>query len=143
MNIQPGRITGERKHTFAPRSEAGRGRFGVLFKLLLIFLALAAVCNAHIYLMQRTAESGRKARALAREIDEIGNDNTNLRNRREALSDWRHIQTQIARFNLRLRSALPGQVRPMPLYSPRQAALIPLTPVAVASRGPRGASVRN
>ena len=54
------------------------------------------------------------------------------------VSRLEHISRMIAKFKLDLRPAMHGQIINIGVYTPEQAATIPLTPLKVASNGSYG-----
>ena len=131
MNIQSGRRSVRKP---VPGREKGRltGSLFFTFKLILFGFALAGIFNCHIYLRQQITVTKRAIRKTDADIRQIGRELENLRIRRSELTQWPYIQARIAYYGLKLQPAEAGQMRRMRLYSPAQAASIPLVPVQIA-----------
>ncbi len=124
MNIQPGRIQKTRSARPAKKSNLGATIFTVAkFSFLLIVVAM--LVNTYIYLNQKITETERSIRKTQRELVSVEREIAQLRIRREELSAWPHIRTMIARFDLKLRAPLPGQVGRMELLGREEAARVP------------------
>lgn len=138
MNIQSGRSSARKP---MPVREQGQmaGRLLFTFKLILFGFALAGILNCHIYLRQQITVTKRSIRKTDNDIKRIERELENIRIRRSELTQWPYIQGRIAHFGLKLQPAESGQMRRMRLYSPAQAATIPLAPVRIASRNVRTA----
>ena len=98
-----------------------------------LFAAVAGLLNTYIFLNQKITETERAIRRTQRELHQTEREIAQLRIRREQLSAWPHIRAMIARFDLRLHEAAPGQVSKIAILSPVQAARMPLESVASAA----------
>lgn len=129
MNIQPGGSVTRRP---LPKQECRQwiGKMWVSVQIFAYVFALAAILNGHIWLRQQTTVTERRIRQVNREIGSVRRELENLRIRHARLSSWSHIRERIAHFGLPLRSAEPGQVRPIAFLTPAQAARVTLTPMA-------------
>jgi len=132
MNIQSGRRSARKS---MPVREQGQlaGRLFFTFKLILFGFVLAGIFNCHIYLRQQITVTRRSIRKTDADIRQIERELENLRIRRSELTKWPYIQARIAHYGLKLQPAEAGQMRRMRLYSPAQAAGIPLAPVRIAA----------
>ena len=137
MNLQPKRMSG----AVSPRSkrrdsEKIHGVSGVVFKFVLIFLMFMGVLVWHLYLRQQCVKSAERADDIKKQIVNVQVENRNLRNHLAKLTGWGHISSKIREFKLPLAPAEPGQIIRIGVYTPEQAAAIPLTPLKVASVSP-------
>jgi len=113
MNIQPGRMTQNRRTSSARRDpDFGRQLVRVM-KVLLFLVLVSGVLVFHIYMNQRIAETENRIRGVKQNISRVRIEITNLRNRREEYCSPEVIRRQMARFGLNLVPAEPGQVRRM------------------------------
>lgn len=106
---------------------------GVVVKFILIVLAFMGAFVGHLYLRQQSVKSAERTDDIKKQIMEVNAENRNLRIRVAELTSWPHISRKIAQFKLALRPAMSGQIINIGVYSPEQAAKIPLTPLKYAS----------
>ena len=128
MNIQPGKNKCVRKSRPVQQGSPG-GKLAAVFRFAFVVAAVAGLLNTYIFLNQKITETERAIRRTHQTEREIAQ----LRIRREQLSAWPHIRAMIARFDLRLHEAAPGQVSKIAILSPVQAARMPLESVASAA----------
>lgn len=107
---------------------------GFIIKFLLLFLIFMGVLVCQLFLSQKTVKSIDRTNILRQETENVKAEIINLRNQVAKLESWPHIQARIRKFNLPLVQAVPGQIINIGVYTPQQAAKIPLTPLTVASR---------
>lgn len=135
MNLQPVRIGGTRITGTGRRNSSGNlsgyGAFAV--KFILMIIAFMAVLVGHLYLRQQSVKSAERTDDIKQQIMEVKAENRNLRNHVAKLTEWGHISRMIAKFKLELGPAVSGQIITIGVYTPEQAATIPLTPLKVAS----------
>ena len=140
MNLQPVKIggtgiMGERRK----RNSAGAVNYGgFVVKFILVIIAFMAVLIGHLYLRQQSVKSAERTDDIKQQIMEVKAENRNLRNHVAGLTRLEHISRMIAKFKLDLRPAMHGQIINIGVYTPEQAATIPLTPLKVASNGSYG-----
>ncbi len=143
MNIQPGKTKCVRKARPVHQGSPG-GKLAALFRFAFVVAAVAGLLNTYIFLNQKITETERAIRRTQRELHQTEREIAQLRIRKEQLSAWPHIRAMIARFDLRLREAAPGQVSRIAILSPGQAARMPLESVASAAPAvQRANTVRN
>jgi|GEM_PF-1707249 len=106
-----------------------------MFKFVCVILAFTSVFVIHLYLRQQCVKSAERTDNIKRQLMDVKVENMNLRNKVASLTGWPHISRKIREFNLALRPAESGQIVRIVVYSPKQAAAIPLTPIKVASAG--------
>ncbi len=139
MNLHPGKME---LPAAAPRRVESRGARSsycgpFLFKIMLIFLGFMTVLVIHLYLRQQSVKSAERTEDLDKQIKKVEAETRNLRNHVATLTGWPHISRKIVEFKLALGPAAPGQILRTPVYSPKQAAAIPLTPLSVAAASRR------
>lgn len=132
MNIQPGKTKCVRKARPVHQGSPG-GKLAAVFRFAFVVAAVAGLLNTYIFLNQKITETERAIRRTQRELHQTEREIAQLRIRKEQLSAWPHIRAMIARFDLRLREAVPGQVSKIAILSPGQAARMPLESVASAA----------
>ena len=135
MNIQPGKTKCVRKARPARQGSLGE-KLSAVFRFAFVVGAVAGLLNIYIFLNQKITETERSIRRTQRELHQTEREIAQLRIRREQLSAWPHIRAMIARFDLRLHEAAPGQVSKIAILSPVQAARMPLESVATAVPAP-------
>ena len=121
MNIQPGRMTQNRRTSSARRDPDFGRQFARVMKVLLCLVLISGVLVIHIYLNQRIAETENHIRNVKQNISRVRIEITNLRNRREEYCSPEVIRRQMARFGLNLVPAEPGQIRRMAVIPSWQA----------------------
>lgn len=136
MNIQPGKTKCVRKARPVRQGSPG-GKLAAVFRFAFVVAAVAGLLNTYIFLNQKITETERAIRQTRRELHRTEREIAQLRIRKEQLSAWPHIRAMIARFDLRLREAVPGQVSKIAILSPGQAARMPLESVASAAPAAR------
>ena len=136
MNIQPGKNKCVRKSRPVQQGSPG-GKLAAVFRFAFVVAAVAGLLNTYIFLNQKITETERAIRRTQRELHQTEREIAQLRIRREQLSAWPHIRAMIARFDLRLHEAAPGQVSKIAILSPVQAARMPLESVASAAPAAR------
>lgn len=135
MNLQPARVNGinitrERRM----RNSGTHSNYGVfVIKFILVIIAFMGVLVGHLYLRQQSVKSAERTDDIKKQILEVKAENCNLRNHVESLTQLSHISRKIEQFKLALRPAAFGQIITIGVYTPEQAARIPLTPLKVAS----------
>ena len=134
MNLQPKRMNG----SVCPRSKRRDSEKihcygGFVFKFVLLFLGFMGVLVFHLYLRQQCVKTAERTDDIKKQIMDVKAENRNLRNRIEELTTLGHVTRMIAKFNLDLNPAMYGQIINIGVYTPEQAANIPLTPLKVAS----------
>ena len=135
MNLQPVKIggnsiMGERRK----RNNSNSGSYsGFVVKFILVIIAFMAVLVGHLYLRQQSVKSAERTDDIKKQIMDVKAENRNLRNQVAGLTSWEHISRMIVRFKLDLKPAMHGQIINIGVYTPEQAATIPLTPLKVAS----------
>lgn len=139
MNLHPGKME---LPAAAPRRAEKRsarssccGAF--LFKIMLLFLGYMGVLVFHLYLRQQSVKAAERTEDLKEQIKKVESETRNLRNHVATLTGWPHISRKIVEFKLALGPAAPGQILRTTVYTPKQAAAIPLTPLNVAAAAPR------
>lgn len=138
MNLQPGKINGTIRGS--TKRQSGEGLFcysGFVVKFVCLVLAFMSVLVAHLYLRQQCVKSAERTDDIKKQIMDVKAENRNLRNHVAKLTGWPHISRKIREFKLALGPAESGQIMRIGVYSPEQAAKIPLTPIKVASAGTR------
>ena len=134
MNLQPKRMNG----SVCPRSKRRDSEKihcygGFVFKFVLLFLGFMGVLVFHLYLRQQCVKTAERTDDIKKAIVNVQVENRNLRNHLAKLTGWEHISSKIREFKLPLAPAEPGQIIRIGVYTPEQAATIPLTPLKVAS----------
>lgn len=104
------------------KNQEGRIKFAgfaakVSFLILLIFFAIAA----QMHLRAEIERLNKRATGMQAKISQLNVQCTNLRNRKEMLTGWQHIQSRIRHFHLKLRQADHRQVSHISLDLPRSA----------------------
>lgn len=135
MNLYPTRSNGigtgsERRRR---NSDKARNYGGFVVKFILVIIAFMGVLVGHLYLRQQSVKSAERTDDIKKQIMEVKAENCHLRNKIEELKNWSHISRKIAQFKLPLVQAAFGQIISIGVYTPEQAAKIPLTPLKVAS----------
>ncbi len=123
MNIQSGKVRGAR-----PRGKNNGsigGKLATAFRVTLLLAVIGALVNSYIYLNQKIAETGRTIRLTEKKIHETEREIANLRVRREQLSAWPHISSQMTRFKLTLAAPDPRQVKKLAILAPGPAPALP------------------
>jgi hypothetical protein len=110
-----------------------RNYSGFVVKFILIVLAFMGAFVGHLYLRQQSVRSAERTDDIKKQIMQVRAENRNLKIKVAELTGWRHISRMIVRFKLDLAPAQPGQIINIGVYTPEQAANIPLTPLKVAS----------
>ena len=134
MNLYPGKMSApvhrghDRKQTASFRCYSG-----FVVKSTMLFLAFMMVLVAHLYLRQQSVKSAERTDDIKKQINEVRAETRNLRIHVAKLTDWKHISSKIREFKLDLVQAASGQIVRIAVYTPQQAASIPLTPLTVAS----------
>ena len=113
MNIRAANIIA--KPQVAPRRRSFARVIGTALKIILLLLTAGGVTNGYIYLNQQSLNIDRSIRKVKRDLHNTNREISHLRIRREELSAWPHISSQIARYGLNLRHPEPGQVRTLAL----------------------------
>ena len=85
--------------------------------ILLIFIAIAV----QMHLRVEIERMNKRATEIRTEISLLNVQCTNLRNRKEKLTSWQHIQTRIQHYRLGLREAEHNQIAYITLEPPRAA----------------------
>ncbi len=133
MNLYPARSNG----TGSERRRRNNGNTmnygGFVVKFILVIIAFMGVLVGHLYLRQQSVKSADRTDDIKKQIQEVKAENCHLRNTIEELKNWSHISKKIAQFKLPLVQAAFGQIISIGVYTPEQAANIPLTPLKVAS----------
>ena len=114
---------------------------GFIVKFILVIIAFMGVLVGHLYLRQQSVKSAERTDDIKKQLMDVKAENCHLRNSIEELKNWTHISRKIAQFKLPLVQAAFGQIITIGVYTPEQAARIPLTPLKVASTAavqPRG-----
>lgn len=123
MNIQSGRNP-VRRQVSAQTVQGGNPLSGKLKPILFIIfmiIAVAGVCEMHVYLKSGISSFGRDIERAKKEITHIKHESTNLRNKIEERSQLSYIKRQIARYNLGLKAPSPGQMHDAIMLSPETA----------------------
>ncbi len=123
MNIQSGKVRGAK-----PRGPGGNsigGKLATAFRVTLLLVVAGALANGYIYLNQKIAETGRAIRLAEKKIHETEREIANLRVRREQLSAWPHISSQMERFKLKLAAPDPRKVKKLAILAPGPAPVLP------------------
>ncbi|MGE4565684.1 MAG: hypothetical protein AB7F32_12485 [Victivallaceae bacterium] len=139
MNIQSGKVRGAR-----PRGKGNGsigGKLATAFRVTLLLVVVGALVNSYIYLNQKIAETGRTIRLTEKKIHETEREIANLRVRREQLSAWPHISSQMARFKLTLAAPDPRQVRKLAILAPGPAPVLPQVAQNNAPVSPAAAAI--
>ena len=123
-------VVGERRRQ---NSNNVRNYSGFVIKFILIIFAFMGAFVGHLYLRQQSVKSAERTDDIKRQLMEVRAENRNLKIKVAELTGWRHISRKIAQFKLDLAPAQPGQIINIGVYTPEQAANIPLTPLKVAS----------
>ena len=140
MNLQPGKINGTiRNAGKRQRNENLSCYSGFVVKFVCLIFAFMTVLVAHLYLRQQCVKSAERTDDIKKQIMDVKAENRNLRNDVAKLTGWPHVSKMIRHFKLNLGPAESGQIIRIGVYSPEQAAKIPLTPIKVASAGTRSA----
>ena len=140
MNLQPGKINGTiRGPVKRQRSESFACYSGFVVKFVCLVFAFMSVLVAHLYLRQQCVKSAERTDDIKKQIMDVKAENRNLRNDVAKLTGWPHVSKKIRQFKLALGPAEFGQRIKIVVYSPEQAAKIPLTPIKVASAVTRSA----
>ena len=136
MNLQPGKINGTLRHSSKKQNGEKFSCYSVfIVKFVCLILAFTSVFVAHLYLRQQCVKSAERTDDIKKQIMDVKIENLNLRNKVATLTSWPHISQKIRQFKLALRPAESGQIIRIAVYSPTQAAAIPMTPLRVASAG--------
>lgn len=117
MNIQSGRMRTADNRSTGNGPSVGR-RAAVIVKLFLVLVMAGGLANAYIYLTQKITETDRAIRQVKHEIHLVDRELATLRIRREKFTAWPYIRSAIAKYNLDLHLANPGQVRALVLIPP-------------------------
>ena len=140
MNLHPGKM--ELPAAAVRRVENRSARSSCcgpfLVKIMLLFLLFMGVLVIHLYLRQQSVKSAERTEDLEKQIKKVEAETRNLRNHVATLTSWPHISRKIVEFKLALGPAAPGQILRTTVYTPKQAAAIPLTPLNVAAASRRG-----
>ena len=83
--------------------------------IVMIFIAIAA----QMHLRVEIERMNKRATEIRTEISLLNVQCTNLRNRKEKLTSWQHIQTRIQHYRLGLREAEHNQIAYITLDPPR------------------------
>ncbi|MBQ4106911.1 MAG: hypothetical protein IJC73_04960 [Lentisphaeria bacterium] len=134
MNIQSGKMRTADSRTGNRQPSVGR-RAAAIVKLLCVLVLAGGLANAYIYLTQKITETDREIRKTQHEIHLVDRELDSLRVRREKFTAWPHIRDSIAKYNLKLHLAEPGQIRSLALIPP---ALAPNVSVASRAAGQGG-----
>ena len=140
MNLHPGKMDMPMRSGCMERKSAKSFSYApFIFKSMLLFLAFMGVLVGHLYLRQQSVKAAERADSLKKQIEDVRSETRNLRNQVAKLNGWPNIRMKIEKFKLGLGPAAPGQIMRIGVYTPRQAASVPLTPLSVASasRGTR------
>ena len=118
MNIQARTVTNRRPARRRQNtSEASWGRtFYTILYLLLIVVTICGIANYRISLNSRTTALNQEIDRVKREISELDQDIQRLKIDREKFSGREYINSQIARYNLKLRPPEPDQTRHLTVY---------------------------
>ncbi len=135
MNIQPGKLKKQRKHSKSAASTLGV-KLAAVLKFACVLGAIGMVLNIYIYLNQKISETERAISTTKQQIERTEREIAQQRIRKEQYSAWPHIRGMIVRFNLGLREPAPGQVAKMALLTPQMAAGIPLETAQVNVAAP-------
>ncbi len=133
MNIQSGRMRTAEFHSGGSGTLSAGRRAAAIVKLVCALLLAGGLANAYIFLNQKITETARARRQVEREIRQVDRELATLRIRREKFTAWPHIRDSIAKYNLKLRPAEPGQVRALKLIPP---GLAPQVSVAARTAPP-------
>lgn len=134
MNLYPGKMSSAFPRERDRRKSANfRCYSGFVVKSTVLFLAFMMVLVAHLYLRQQSVKSAERTDDIKKRIQDVKAETRNLRIHVAKLTDWKHISRKIREFKLDLGPAASGQILRIAVYSPQQAASIPLTPLKVAS----------
>ena len=140
MNLHPGKM--ELPAAAVRRAENRSAKstcYGpFLIRIMLLFLGFMGVLVIHLYLHQQSVKSAERTEDLEKQIKKVEAETRNLRNHVATLTSWPHISRKIVEFKLALGPAAPGQILRTTVYTPKQAAAIPLTPLNVAAASRRG-----
>lgn len=144
MNLYPTRSNsigagGERRRR---SSDNTRNYGGFVVKFILVIIAFMGVLVGHLYLRQQSVKSAERTDDIKKQIMEVKAENCHLRNRIEELKNWSHISRKITQFKLPLVQPSFGQIITIGVYTPEQAANIPLTPLKMASSAAYGSRGR-
>lgn len=144
MNLQPVKMAGTRIPGERRRNDRDsiRNYGGFVIKFIFVIIAFAGVLVGHLYLRQQSVKSAERTDDIKQQIMEVKAENRNLRNHVARLTEWGHISRMIARFKLDLGPAMSGQIITIGVYTPEQAATIPLTPLKVAANTAQGSRRR-
>lgn len=110
-----------------------RSYSGFVVKFIIIVLAFTGAFVGHLFLRQQSVKSAERTDDIKKQIIEVRAENRSLSIKVAELTGWPHISRKIAQFKLALRPAMSGQIINIGVYTPEQAAKIPLTPLKVAS----------
>ena len=139
MNLHPGKMdTAVRSARIERKSTQSFSYAPFIFKSMLLFLAFMGVLVWHLYLRQQSVKAAERTEGLKEQIEKVRSETRNLRNQVAKLNGWPHIRRKIVEFKLGLGPAAPGQITRISVYSPKQAAAIPLSPLNVASASRSG-----
>ena len=83
--------------------------------IVMIFIAIAA----QMHLRVEIERLNKRSSEIRMEIGQLNVQCTNLRNRKERLTSWQHIQTRIKNYRLGLREADHRQISYITLEPPR------------------------
>ncbi len=109
-----------------PGAEAGRAQSpwvaGLIFKMALMMIIIAAACWARVHLNDKTEQLAREKSRITEEIREKRTEIQTLIAQRETLRSWEIINSKIKQYNLALRAVNPSQVRYMKRFEGQVAA---------------------
>jgi len=118
MNIQSGRMRTAEYHSGGSGTPSAGRRAAAIVKLVCALLLAGGLANAYIFLNQKITETARARRQVEREIRQVDRELATLRIRREKFTALPHIRASIAKYDLKLRQAEPGQVQALVLIPP-------------------------
>ena len=108
-------------------SSGGNGTTGSRFhsagtaaRICLLILLIFGAIAAQVHLRAEIERLNKEATRIRKEISELNVLYTNVRNKREMLTGWENVQTQIKRHRLGLRSREYRQVSRLQFATPRK-----------------------
>ena len=105
----------ERKNSAGAKKKIGMLAVGISTLILLIFFAI----SAQMHLRAEIERLNKRAMVIQSEIGQLNVQYTNLRNRKEKLTRWQNVSSQIQRYRLGLRDADHRQISYITIQPPR------------------------
>ena len=124
MKLQPQRTTARKPVRSRKKNDSSwASKLYILLYLLVTVSIIFAVANYRIDLNRKINDLQKAANRSKQEIYELERDIQALKNKREQLTSWSNVRSQIARYNLPFRPADHRQIRLLTIKSYRSVPL--------------------